>query len=169
MATHRCRRVPRTFKPNIVRATAKTKTTIQKLAENGPYCLSVARMACVRIGESVAFVGVASDHGALLLPEVGVRGLVVGGDHVGGVPSRHRRRRALHDHQADGGLGGGGVGGVLLGGVFAAAVVHDAGDEEDEQQDDVAGDEDAQVQRDRVDLLVVLQKAHGAPLMLGGP
>lgn len=87
--------------------------------------------------------------------------LVVGGDHVGRVPPCDGRGGALHDDQADGRLRGGRVGGVLLGGVLSAAVVHDAGDQEDQQEHDIAGDEDAQVERDRVDLLVVLQKTHG--------
>jgi len=98
-----------------------------------------------------------------------VRGLVVGRDHVGRVPPALRRRGALHHHQPDGGRRGQGVRGVLLGGVFAPAVVHDARYQEDEEQDDVAGDEDAEVQGDGVDLLVVFQKAHGARLMPGGP
>lgn len=100
-----------------------------------------------------------SNHGGLLLPEIAV--LMVGGDHVGRVPSCDRSGGALHHDQTDGGLGRGWVGSVLLGGVFAAAVVHDAGDQEDQQQHDIAGDEDAQVECDRVDLLVVLQKTHG--------
>lgn len=94
---------------------------------------------------------------------------MVGGDHVGRVPPSHRCRGALHHHQPDGRLGRRRVRGVLLGGIFAPAVVHDARYQEDQEQDDVAGDEDAEVQRDGVDLLVVFQKAHGARFMLGGP
>lgn len=101
-----------------------------------------------------------SDHGGFLLPEVVV--IMVSRDHVGRVPSCHGGGGALHDHQADGGLGRSRVWRILLGGVFTAAVVHDAGDQEDQQQHDIAGDEDAEVERDRVDLLVVLQKTHGA-------
>lgn len=96
-------------------------------------------------------------------------GLVVGGDHVGRVPPSHRSWRALHHHQPDGGLRGLWIRGVLFGGIFAPAVVHDTGYEEDQEQDNVAGDENAEVQSDRVDLLVVLQKAHGAVCMLGFP
>lgn len=107
-----------------------------------------------------------SHHRALLLPEVRVRRFVVGGDHVGRVPPAHRRRGALHHHQPDGGLGGLRVRSVLLGGIFAPAVIHDTGYEENQEQDNVAGDEDAKVQSDGVDLLVVFQKAHGACFML---
>lgn len=110
-----------------------------------------------------------SDHRALFLPKVRVRGLVVGGDHVGRVPPCHRSRRALHHHQPDGRLCGLRVRGVLLGGIFAPAVVHDTRYQEHQEQDNVAGDEDAEVQSDRVDLLVVLQKAHGDVCMLGFP
>lgn len=110
-----------------------------------------------------------SDHRALLLPEVRVRWLVIGCDHVGRVPPSHRSRRTLHHHQPDGRLGRLRVRGVLLGRIFAPAVVHDTRYQEDQEQDNVAGDEDAKVQSDRVDLLVVFQKAHGACFMLGGP
>lgn len=109
-----------------------------------------------------------SDHRALLLPEVGVRRLVERRDHVGRVPASHRRRRALHHHQPDGRLGRLRIRGVLLRGIFAPAVVHDTRYQEDQEQDNVAGDEDAKVQSDGVDLLVVFQKAHGACFMLGG-
>lgn len=107
------------------------------------------------------------NHGGLLLSKVRVCRLVVGRDHVRLVPASHRSRRALHHHQPDGGLRGLWLRGVLLGGIFAPAVVHDTGYQEDKQQDNVAGDKDAQVQSDRVDLLVVFQKAHGARFMLG--
>ena len=110
-----------------------------------------------------------SDHRALLLPEVRVRRLVVGRDHVGRVPPTHRGWRALHHHQPDGRLSRLRVRGILLRGIFAPAVVHDTRYQEDQEQDNVAGDEDAKVQSDGVDLLVVLQKAHGACFMLGGP
>lgn len=110
-----------------------------------------------------------SDHRALLLPEVRMRRLVVGRDHVGRVPPTHRCWRALHHHQPDGRLSRLRVRGVLLRGIFASAVVHDTRYQEDQEQDNVAGDEDAKVQSDGVDLLVVLQKAHGACFMLGGP
>lgn len=98
-----------------------------------------------------------------------MRWLVVCCDHVGRVPPSHRGWRALHHHQPDGGLGRLWVGGVLLGWIFAPAVVHDTRYQEDQEQDNVAGDEDAKVQSDGVDLLVVFQKAHGACFMLGGP
>lgn len=110
-----------------------------------------------------------SDHRALLLPEVWVRRLVVGGDHVGGVPPSHRCWGALHHHQSDGRLSGLWVRGVLLGRIFAPTVIHYTGYQEDEEQDNVAGDKDAKVQSDGVDLLVVFQKAHDACFMLGGP
>lgn len=110
-----------------------------------------------------------SDHRALLLPEVRVRRLVVGRDHVGGVPLSHRGRRALHHHQPDGRLRRLRVRGVLLGRIFAPAVIHDTWYQEDQEQDNVAGDEDAKVQSNWIDLLVVFQKAHGARFMLGGP
>lgn len=109
-----------------------------------------------------------SDHRALLLPEVRMRRLVVGRDHVGRVPPTWSWR-ALHHHQPDGRLSRLRVRGVLLRGIFAPAVVHDTRYQEDQEQDNVAGDEDAKVQSDGVDLLVVLQKAHGACFMLGGP
>lgn len=83
-----------------------------------------------------------------------VVGLVAGG---GG--------RVLHDHQAYGRLAGRRrrvVGGVLLGGVFAPAVVQDAGDEEDQEQDDIAGDQDDEVQGDGVNLQVKFHETHGA-------
>lgn len=110
-----------------------------------------------------------SDHRALFLPKVRVRGLVVGGDHVGRVPPCHWSWRALHHHQPDRRLRWLWIRGVLLRGIFAPAVVHDTRYQEDQEQDNVAGDEDAEVQSDRVDLLVVLQKAHGAVCMLGFP
>lgn len=110
-----------------------------------------------------------SDHRALLLPKVRVCRLVVGCDHVGRVPPSHRGWRALHHHQPDGRLSRLRVRGVLLRGIFAPAVVHDTRYQEDQEQDNVAGNEDAKVQSDGVDLLVVLQKAHGAFFMLGGP
>lgn len=94
---------------------------------------------------------------------------MVGGDHAGRVPPSHRRRGALHHHQPDGRLSRLRVRGVLLRGIFAPAVVHDTGYQEDQEQDNVAGDEDAKVQSDRINLLVVFQKAHGACFMLGGP
>lgn len=83
-----------------------------------------------------------------------VVGLVAGG---GG--------RVLHDHQAYGRLAGrrrGVVRGVLLGGVLASAVVQYAGDEKDQQQDDIAGDQDDEVEGDGVNLQVELHKTHGA-------
>lgn len=110
-----------------------------------------------------------SDHRALLLPEVWVRWLVVGGDHVGCVPPSHRCWGVLHHHQSDGRLSGLWVRGVLLGRIFAPTVIHYTGYQEDEEQDNVAGDKDAKVQSDGVNLLVVFQKAHDACLMLGGP
>lgn len=61
------------------------------------------------------------------------------------------------------------VRGVLLGRIFAPTVIHYTGYQEDEEQDNVAGDKDAKVQSDGVNLLVVFQKAHDACLMLGGP
>lgn len=76
----------------------------------------------------------------------------------------------LHDHQAYGRLAGWRwrvVRGVLLGGVFATAVVQDAGDEEDEQQDNIAGDQDDEVQGDGVNLQVEFHKTHGAASYLG--
>lgn len=78
--------------------------------------------------------------------------------------------RVLHDHQAYGRLAGRRwrvVRGVLLGGVFATAVVQDAGDEEDEQQDNIAGDQDDEVQGDGVNLQVEFHKTHGAASYLG--
>lgn len=78
--------------------------------------------------------------------------------------------RVLHDHQAYGRLAGWRwrvVRGVLLGGVFATAVVQDAGDEEDEQQDNIAGDQDDEVQGDGVNLQVEFHKTHGAASYLG--
>lgn len=84
----------------------------------------------------------------------GVVGLVAGG---GG--------RVLHDHQAYGRLAGRRrcvVRGVLLGGVLASAVVQYAGDEKDQQQDDIAGDQDDEVEGDGVNLQVELHKTHGA-------
>lgn len=110
-----------------------------------------------------------SDHRTLLLLEIRVRWLVVGCDHVGRVPPSHRGWRALHHHQPDGRLSRLRVRGVLLGGIFAPAVVHYTRYQEDQEQDNVAGDEDAKVQSDRVDLLVVFQKSHGACFMLGSP
>lgn len=83
-----------------------------------------------------------------------VVGLVAGG---GG--------RVLHDHQANGRLAGWRrrvVGGVLFGGVFPPAVVQDAGDEEDQEQDDIAGDQDDEVQGDGVNLQVKFHETHGA-------
>lgn len=109
-----------------------------------------------------------SDHCALFLPKVRVRWLVVGCDHVGRVPPSHRSRRALHHHQPDGRLCRLRIRGVLLRGIFAPAVVHNTWYQEDQEQDNIAGNEDAKVQSDGVDLLVVLQKAHGAVFMLGG-
>lgn len=76
-----------------------------------------------------------------------------------------RGGRVLHDHQAYGRLAGWRrrvVGGVLLGGVFAPAVVQDAGDEEDQEQDDIAGDQDYEVQGDGVNLQVEFHETHGA-------
>lgn len=110
-----------------------------------------------------------SDHRAFFLPKVRVRGLMVGGDHVRSVPPCHWSWRALHHHQPDGRLRRLWIWGVLLRGIFAPAVVHDTGYQENQEQDNVAGDEDAEVQSDGVDLLVVLQKAHGAVCMLGFP
>jgi len=76
-----------------------------------------------------------------------------------------RGRRVLHDHQAYGRLAGRRrrvVGGVLLRGVFASAVVQDAGDEEDQEQDDIAGDQDDEVEGDGVNLQVEFHETHGA-------
>lgn len=71
--------------------------------------------------------------------------------------------RTLHDHQPDGsGVDvGHGVGRVLLGGILALAVVEDAGDEEDEEEDDIAGDQDDEVEGDRVYFHIVGDEAHG--------
>ncbi len=71
--------------------------------------------------------------------------------------------RTLHDHQPDGsGVDvGHGVGCVLLGGVLALAVIEDAGDEEDEEEDHIAGDQDDEVEGDRVYLQVVCDESHG--------
>ncbi len=70
--------------------------------------------------------------------------------------------RILHDHQPDGsGVDvGHGVGCVLLGGVLALAVIEDAGDEEDEEEDHIAGDQDDEVEGDRVYLQVVCDESH---------
>lgn len=83
-----------------------------------------------------------------------VVGLVAGG---GG--------RVLHDHQAYGRLAGRRrcvVRGVLLRGVLAPAVVQYAGDEKDQQQDDIAGNQDDEVESDGVNLQVELHKTHDA-------
>lgn len=71
--------------------------------------------------------------------------------------------RTLHDHQPDrSGVDiGHGVGCVLFGGVLALAVIEDAGDEEDEEEDDIAGDQDDEVEGDRVYLHIVSDEAHG--------
>lgn len=121
-----------------------------------------------RVFTRVSLLSCPSDHRALFLPKVRVRWLVVGCDHVGRLPPSHRSRRALHHHQPDGRLRRLWVRGVLLCGIFAPAVIHDTWYQEDQEQDNVAGNEDAKVQSDGVDLLVVLQKAHGAVFMLGG-
>lgn len=76
-----------------------------------------------------------------------------------------RGGRVLHDHQAYGRLAGRrrrAVRGVLLGGVFATAVVQDTGDEEHEEQDDIAGNQDDEVQGDGVNLQVEFHKSHGS-------
>lgn len=63
----------------------------------------------------------------------------------------------LHHHQADGGLGiEGGLRSTLFTGVLASAVIQHTGDEENQEQNDVAHDQDDQVQGDRVNLQVKL-------------
>lgn len=61
------------------------------------------------------------------------------------------------DHQADGCLVGDGKWGrvVLFAGIFSLAVVHDAGVEEDKKEDDIAGDQDDEVQGHWVNLKLV--------------
>lgn len=86
---------------------------------------------------------------------------MVGRNHVAHVPLSYLRWRALHHHQSDRRLAWLWVRSVFLRRIFAPAVIHYTGNQEDQKQDNVAGDEDAKVQSDRVDLLVVLQKAHG--------
>ena len=71
------------------------------------------------------------------------------------------RSTLLHHHQVDGGLGvQGGLRSILLTGVLALAVIQHAGDEENQEQDDVARNQDDQVQGDRVNLQV---KFHRIP------
>lgn len=71
--------------------------------------------------------------------------------------------RTLHDYQPDrsGVDVRHGVGCVLFGGVLALAVIEDAGDEEDEEEDDIAGDQDDEVEGDWVYLHIVGDEAHG--------
>lgn len=80
-----------------------------------------------------------------------------------------RRGGLLHYHQSDGGLGRHRVRRVLLGWILAPAVIHYTRYQENQKQDNIAGDKDAEVQSDRINLREVFLKAHGSCLILCGP